>query len=47
VLLSDHAIADRAFDLRDMRAHTLDKVRRVNNIVLERTSSGVTISRSN
>ncbi len=47
VLLSDHAIAERAFDLRDMREHTLDKVRRVNNIVLERTSSGVTISRLN
>ncbi|MCH8999782.1 MAG: inverse autotransporter beta domain-containing protein [Proteobacteria bacterium] len=47
VLLSDHAIADQAFDLRDMRGHTLDKVRRVNTIVLERTSSGVTISRLN
>ena len=46
-LLSDHAIAEQPFDLRDMRNHTLDKVRRVNNIVLERSSAGVTISRLN
>ncbi len=47
VLLSDHAVAEQAFDLRDMRNHTLDKVRRVNKIVLERSGTGVTISRLN
>ncbi len=46
-LLSDRAVAEQAFDLRDMREHTLDKVRRVNKIVLERTATGVTISRLN
>ncbi|MHA1563807.1 MAG: inverse autotransporter beta domain-containing protein [Alphaproteobacteria bacterium] len=46
-LLSDQAVSDQAFNLRDMRGYTLDKVRRVNNIVVERTSSGVTISRLN
>lgn len=45
-LLSDHAIAERAFDLRDMREHTLDKVRRENTIIVERTTGGtITISR--
>ncbi len=46
-LFSDQAVAEQAFNLRDMREYTLDKVRRVNTIVVERASSGVTISRLN
>ena len=40
-------IDDKAFKMRDMSKFTLDKVRRINNIVLERKSGGVTISRTN
>lgn len=46
VLASSRAIDSQAFQWRDMRDYTLDKVRRQNTIVVERTSGGsVTISR--
>lgn len=46
-LISSKPIDSEPFRVRDMKAHTLDKVRRINEIVVERTSSGVTISRLN
>lgn len=36
-----------AFDARDMSGHTLDRVRRNNTIVVERSSSGIVIARGN
>ena len=39
-------VADKAFELRDMTTHTLDKVRRNNTIRVERVTNGaITISR--
>jgi hypothetical protein len=35
------------FRMRDMKAHTLDKVRRQNKIIVERKARGVVISRGN
>lgn len=46
-LFSRNPIDDQPFRARDMTRHTLDKVRRVNDIVVERTGSGITISRLN
>lgn len=46
-LISAKPIDSKPFRARDMKAHTLDKVRRVNDIVVERTSQGITISRLN
>lgn len=46
-LISRHPIDDVAFRMRDMRAHTLDKVRRIDTIVVERVSAGIVISRAN
>ena len=40
-------VAGRAWEMRDMRAHTLDKVRRENKIILERSAGGVVITRGN
>ncbi len=46
VLASNRAIDTEAFRMRDMRDHTLDKVRRQNNIIVERTTGGsITVSR--
>lgn len=42
-----HGFDDQMFVMRDMREHTLNKVRRQNKIVTERNSSGITISRAN
>lgn len=42
-MLSDKFVSDKAFEQRDMRAYTLDKVRRENRIMVERkttTSTG-------
>lgn len=46
-LFGGNAVDDKPFRMRDMSVHTLDKIRRVNDIVVERTSTGVTISRLN
>lgn len=40
-------IAANAFDARDMSEHTLDRVRRTNTIVVERSAGGVVIARLN
>ncbi|MBT6404985.1 MAG: hypothetical protein HOK98_07880 [Rhodospirillaceae bacterium] len=45
VALSNKFITEHAFEARDMREHTLDKVRRENKIILEGQSSGVVIAR--
>lgn len=45
--LVTHGIDEKPFVMRDMRNHTLNKVRRQNKIVTERNSSGITISRAN
>jgi hypothetical protein len=46
VALSSRFIDDRAYRMRDMSKHTLDKVRRENEIIVQRTASGVVISRT-
>lgn len=45
--LFSHGIDSVAFVNRDMRDHTLNKVRRQNKIVTERDSIGISISRAN
>ena len=40
-------IAPKAFEARDMSDYTLERVRRTNNIVVERSSGGITIARAN
>lgn len=47
VMLSNMMVSDTAWDMRDMTQYTLDKVRRQNKIILERTTSGVVITRGN
>lgn len=47
VAMSSKFISDSAWEKRDMRDHMLDKVRRENKIIVERTSSGVVITRGN
>ena len=47
VMMSNQLVADNAWNMRDMRQYTLDKVRRQNKIIVERTSSGVVITRGN
>jgi hypothetical protein len=47
VAFSSAFISDQAWEKRDMREHTLDKVRRENRIIVERRASGVVITRSN
>ena len=47
VALSSAFLGDQIWTSRDMRAHTLDKVRRENRIIVDRVSSGVVITRSN
>lgn len=44
-MLSSKLVSDDAWDMRDMREFTLDKVRRENKIIVERTGSGVVITR--
>lgn len=43
----DNFISAKAFDMRDMSNHTLDRVRRNNTIVVERSASGIVIARGN
>lgn len=45
VAASSRIVDRKIFDDRDMRDYALDEVRRENKIILERTSSGITISR--
>ena len=47
VAASSRFIDDTAYRLRDMSDHTLDKVRRENEIIVERSSGGVVIARAN
>jgi hypothetical protein len=47
VAMSNQFISQKAFESRDLRDHTLDKVRRENRIILEGQSSGVVIARGN
>ena len=47
VMLSSALVSTVAWDMRDMRNYTLDKVRRENKIIVERISSGVVITRGN
>ena len=44
VLLSKKPVSDRAWTMRDMSGYTLDRVRREENIVLERTTKGVGVT---
>ncbi len=46
-LLSSAYVSDVAWQMRDMRNYTLDKVRRENKIIVERTGSGVVVTRGN
>ncbi|MFN3657694.1 MAG: inverse autotransporter beta domain-containing protein [Pseudolabrys sp.] len=45
VLFSDKAFSRDVFEPRDMRNYTLDKVRRENKIIVERTGGGIVIAR--
>lgn len=45
VAMSNRFISEKAFEARDMREETLNKVRRENTIILEGKSSGVVIAR--
>ncbi|PHS76803.1 MAG: hypothetical protein COB59_10405 [Rhodospirillaceae bacterium] len=47
VMMSNNLVSDRAWDMRDMSEYTLTKVRRQNKIIVERTTSGVVITRGN
>jgi len=47
VLASNRFVDEQAFQLRDMKSHTLDKVRRQNKILVERRAQGVVIARGN
>jgi len=47
VMMSSNLVSSSAWDMRDMRHFTLEKVRRQNKIIVERTSSGVVITRGN
>lgn len=47
VMLSNQIVSDAAFEKRDMRTYTLDKVRRENRIMVERTGGGIVIARGN
>ncbi|WP_170826946.1 inverse autotransporter beta domain-containing protein [Magnetovibrio blakemorei] len=47
VMASSQLVSNTAWDMRDMREYTLDKVRRQNKIIVERTTSGVVITRGN
>ena len=47
VMLSDRAISKDVFDKRDMRTYTLDKVRRENKILVERSGGGIVVARGN
>lgn len=40
-------LSAKAFDMRDMSNHTLDRVRRNNTIVVERSAGGIVIARGN
>lgn len=40
-------LASRSFDARDMSSHTLDRVRRNNLMVVERSGDGIVIARGN
>ena len=48
-MLSDKVVSNNAFEQRDMRVYTLDKVRRENRIMVERktttTAGSVIIAR--
>jgi len=46
-MLSSQWVSSTAWNMRDMRNYTLDKVRRQNKIIVERTGSGVVITRGN
>lgn len=47
-LFSDQAVSATAFEMRDMKQHTLEKVRRENKIIVERQGAGgVIIARGN
>ncbi|MGE0255052.1 MAG: inverse autotransporter beta domain-containing protein [Alphaproteobacteria bacterium] len=47
VMASNRFTDDQAFQPRDMKSHTLDKVRRQNKILVERRAQGVVIARGN
>lgn len=47
VMTSSQFVSDKAWDMRDMREYTLEKVRRENKIIVEQISSGVVITRGN
>ena len=47
VMLSDRAVSNVAFEKRDMRNYTLDKVRRENRIIVERKGGGIIVARGN
>jgi hypothetical protein len=47
VMLSDKAVSNTAFEKRDMRNYTLDKVRRENRIIVERKGGGIIVARGN
>lgn len=40
-------VTTKAFEMRDMREHTLDRVRRNNTLVVERSTGGIVIARGN
>ena len=46
-MLSDRAVSNVAFEKRDMRNYTLDKVRRENRIIVERKGGGIIVARGN
>jgi adhesin/invasin len=47
VMLSDQIVSREIFQKRDLRVHTLDKVRRENRIMVERSGGGIVIARGN
>ena len=47
VMLSDKVVSKDIFDKRDMRNYTLDKVRRENKILVERSGGGIVVARGN
>ena len=46
-MLSDKVVSNQLFEQRDMRNYTLDKVRRENRIMVERTGGGIVVARGN
>ena len=47
VAMSSEFVSHTAWNMRDMRDYALDKVRRENKIIVERTGAGVVITRGN